>query len=92
LPPSFHHVHELDEGVGGARDFVLHGPTGQLEQFTGLGLRLHARHQLCQGNYLNTNQNVVREVKMVIYYKEKESKNLLVDSKQPTFDVWIKVV
>lgn len=47
-PPSLHHVHEFNEGVGAHWDLLLHGPAGQLEQLTRLGVRLDPRHQLSQ--------------------------------------------
>lgn len=48
LSPPLHHVHELDEGVGGGGHLVVHGPARELEQLDAPRGRLHACHQLRQ--------------------------------------------
>lgn len=48
LPPPLHHVHELDEGVGGRGHLVVHRPARQLEELHAPWWRFHARHQLRQ--------------------------------------------
>ena len=48
LPPPLHHVHQLDQGVGGGGHLVPLGPAHQLEQLASLTRGLHSRHQLRQ--------------------------------------------
>ena len=50
LAPALHHVHQLDQRIGGGGHLVALGPAHQLEQLTGLAGRLHPRHQLRQGH------------------------------------------
>ena len=54
LAPPLHHVHELDEGVGGGGHLVALRPAHQLEELARLGGRLHTRHQLGQRHDLKS--------------------------------------
>lgn len=52
LPPPLHHVHQLDQRVGGGGHLVVHGPAGELEQLHAPRRRLDPCHQLRQGHDL----------------------------------------